>query len=225
MRLKFIVIGILLLNFWMASTTHAQEKGSEDSILVSIEKTAQKWSKEFTCFLNSFSGQEKNAKAVKETYVKHKHQKPQAKKTTKTKEVAVSQKEAKNKKYDHIIKEASHLNGVDPYLAKAVTSTESGFDPRAVSKKGAQGLMQLMPDTSKSLGVKNPFNPEENIHAGVKYLAENLKKFDGNISLALAAYNAGPTKVASLGKIPNNPETREFVRTVLARYKRYKNQG
>ncbi|MCF8055444.1 MAG: lytic transglycosylase domain-containing protein [Desulfocapsa sp.] len=124
--------------------------------------------------------------------------------------------------YDHYIRLVSRRYNVDPYLIKAVIKAESDFDCYALSKKGAQGLMQLMPATAKELKVRNPFSPQENIDGGTRYLRNMLDIFDGNVSLSLAAYNAGPTLVKRLQRIPKIPETVHYVGKVLGHYKRYR---
>ncbi len=126
--------------------------------------------------------------------------------------------------YDWMIKEAAKRFGVDSSLIKAVIKAESDFDCQAVSGKGAQGLMQLMPDTCSDMEVGDPFNPEENIFGGTRYLSLLLARFDNNESLALAAYNAGPEKVETYNGIPPYPETLTFVQKVLNYYQRYRSQ-
>ena len=125
------------------------------------------------------------------------------------------------KEYDNIILQASKRFGVEISLIKAVIKAESGFNHRAVSKKGAKGLMQLMPHTANHMEVENPFNPEENIFGGTRYLSLLLKRFKNNLRLALAAYNAGPEAVENYKGIPPYPETKTFVKRVLYYYDGY----
>ncbi len=113
--------------------------------------------------------------------------------------------------YDALIEENATVHGVSPHLVRAVIQQESGFNPRATSHKGAMGLMQLMPATAAELGVSDPYNPSENIRGGVAYLKGLLVKFQQNVELALAAYNAGPTAVTKYGAIPPYRETRNYV--------------
>ncbi len=117
--------------------------------------------------------------------------------------------------YSSVVTSAANANGLSRSLLSSVIRTESNFQPRAVSPKGALGLMQLMPATARSLAVRHPFDPSENVQAGAKYLKEMLGKF-GNVNLALAAYNAGPGAVALYGGVPPYPETRAY----LARIRR-----
>lgn len=119
---------------------------------------------------------------------------------------------------EKIVEEKSKLYGVDSRLIKEMIKEESNWNPNAVSPKGAIGVMQLMPSTAILLGVRNPFNPEENIDAGIRYMKYLLEKFNGNIALALAAYNAGPNLVESLGRIPNIVETQNYVKRISLRY-------
>jgi len=112
------------------------------------------------------------------------------------------------------IQEAATLHGLSPSLIRAVIQTESRFDPLAVSRVGAQGLMQLMPQTARHVGIENPFDPRENILGGTKYLSSLLDRFKGNTAKALAAYNAGPTVVARHRGLPPFRETQGYVRKI-----------
>ncbi|MBM3812885.1 MAG: lytic transglycosylase domain-containing protein [Acidimicrobiia bacterium] len=114
------------------------------------------------------------------------------------------------------IDRAAALGGLSADLLHAVIQKESSFQPCAVSSKGALGLMQLMPATAAGLGVRNPFDPIDNLYGGARYLGNLLGRYDGNLNLALGAYNAGPAKVDSYGGVPPYPETQNFVRGVLS---------
>jgi soluble lytic murein transglycosylase-like protein len=124
--------------------------------------------------------------------------------------------------YDPLIVHTGRQFSVDPDLIRAVIKAESNYNPQAVSPKGARGLMQLMPFTARELGVADPFDPAGNVEGGVRYLRSLLDTFDGNYALALAAYNAGPSRVLSKGDIPAIPETQSYVRQVLEHLRRLK---
>lgn len=124
-------------------------------------------------------------------------------------------------KYSSLIENAAFKHQLDRALIQAVIHAESGFNPHAVSPKGARGLMQLMPGTAKRFGVNNAFSPELNIRAGSQYLRTLLNRYRGRTDLALAAYNAGEGAVERHKGIPPYPETREYVRRVLQLKKRY----
>lgn len=117
---------------------------------------------------------------------------------------------------DRLIQGAASRHGVDPHLVRAVVTAESDFNPKCVSSAGAKGLMQLMPDTAKDMGVSNPFDPGQNIEGGTRYLAMMLKRFDGDEKKALAAYNWGPSNVERGGSLPGE------TRTYLQRVSRYR---
>lgn len=124
--------------------------------------------------------------------------------------------------YEAIIQEAAAEYDVDPALIRAVMQAESAFHPYAVSRAGAEGLMQLMPALADEMGVSDSFDPRENIRGGVRYLKQLLDRHNGNLDLALASYNAGPGNVARYGGVPPFRETRNYVKTIKALYKRSK---
>ncbi len=118
-----------------------------------------------------------------------------------------------------IIDSAAQSQKVDPKLLRAVIDQESGFHPCATSSRGAEGLMQLMPETASQFSVRDPFSPRENIDAGTKYLKQLLDRYNGDLPQALAAYNAGPARVDESGGIPDIPETRDYVESILRKLK------
>ena len=119
---------------------------------------------------------------------------------------------------DAAINKAASRHNVDPNLVRALVKVESNFNPNAISRKGAMGLMQLMPQTARSLNLKNPFDPQENIDAGVRHLKQLLQNYGGDVRLSLAAYNAGSGAVARSRGVPNFAETRNYVRRITNLY-------
>jgi len=136
-------------------------------------------------------------------------------------EMISKQKDAENR-YQLLILEAAYQYKVEPAIIKAIIMAESGFNPKAVSRVGARGLMQLMPRTARSLGVEDSFKPAHNIDAGVRYFKQLLDKFDGDIELALAGYNAGSFNVRKYGGIPPFKETKFYIHKVLRYYEVYR---
>jgi len=133
---------------------------------------------------------------------------------------SISKKEATN--YDELIREFAKKYNIDFALIKAMIRAESDFNPAAISKKGAKGLMQLMPETALRMNVSNVFNPRENIEGGVRYLKYLLSLFNNDLRLSLAAYNAGENIVSELRSIPPYRETVDYVQKVLNYYQSYK---
>jgi soluble lytic murein transglycosylase-like protein len=131
---------------------------------------------------------------------------------------AISSFERDRARYDTMIEEAARRYRLDPRLLKAVIQVESDFDHQAVSEDGAMGLMQLMPEKASELGVRDAFNPFENLDAGARYLSELLRKYDGDLTLALAAYNAGEEAVRTYGGVPPFAETRHYIEKVRGLY-------
>jgi hypothetical protein len=127
-------------------------------------------------------------------------------------------RQVRSDEIDTVIEEAASRHNVDPNLVRAIVKVESNFNPRAVSHKGAMGLMQLMPATARSLNVSNPFDPHQNVEAGVRHFRHLLNNFNGDVSLSLAAYNAGQGAVERNGGIPPYRETRNYVRQITDLY-------
>lgn len=126
------------------------------------------------------------------------------------------------RRYHPIIERAAREYDVDPALVKAIIMAESNYNPRAVSRRGARGLMQLMPRTAEALGVQDIFDPEHNINGGVRYFRKLLDRFDGDVELALAAYNAGSRKVRMYRGVPPFETTQRYIEKVFVYYEHYK---
>ncbi len=122
--------------------------------------------------------------------------------------------------YDKLIEKVARREGLDSDLLRAVVAAESNYDPHAISAKGAVGLMQLMPETVRRMGVTDPFHPAENLEAGARHLRRLIEKYEGQLALALSAYNAGENAVERYNGIPPFPETQDYVKKVLKAYRR-----
>jgi soluble lytic murein transglycosylase-like protein len=133
-------------------------------------------------------------------------------------------KRKKERLFHPIILQEAKRYKIDPCLVKAIIMAESGYNPKAISKRGAKGLMQLMPSTAEALGVEDIFNPKQNISGGIRYFKQLVKKFDGNVKLALAAYNAGSQKVRHYQGIPPYKSTQFYIEKVFKYYELYKDQ-
>jgi soluble lytic murein transglycosylase-like protein len=136
---------------------------------------------------------------------------------------SVSGRKAEHLYHMFILQTASHYQ-IDPALIKAIIMAESGYNTKAISKKGAKGLMQLMPRTAQSMGVEDIFNPHQNIAGGVQYFKQMVNRFNGDVKLALAAYNAGSRNVRNYNGVPPFKATRSYIKKVLKYYHIYKNQ-
>lgn len=145
------------------------------------------------------------------------YREPKTKSTAKNTDVR-SSGSFRNESFNSIAVQKAAKYNLDPELVKAVIKAESNWNPYAVSPKGARGLMQLMPSTASDLGVYNSFDPEENIDGGTRYLRYLIEKFNGDLSLAVAAYNAGPARVEKTKSIPAIPETVQYVKRVMSLY-------
>jgi len=130
----------------------------------------------------------------------------------------------KERLFHPIIVQVSRRHQVDPALVKAIIMAESGYNPKAISKSGAKGLMQLMPGTADALGVDDVFNPHQNISGGVRYFKQLMDQFDGDVKLALAAYNAGSKNVRQYKGVPPFKSTRYYIDNVFKYYRGYKNR-
>lgn len=136
---------------------------------------------------------------------------------------SVSGRKAEHLYHMFIIQTASH-HQIDPALIKAIIMAESGYNPRAISKRGAKGLMQLMPGTAQALGVEDIFNPRQNITGGVQYFKQMVNRFNGDVKLALAAYNAGSRNVRNYNGVPPFKATHSYIKKVFKYYQIYKDQ-
>jgi hypothetical protein len=133
---------------------------------------------------------------------------------------AAGNKTSPGTRYDPIIKKYAGEFRLDPSLVRSMIAKESGFNPQAISHKGAQGLMQLMPATAARVGVQDPFDPEDNIRGGMKHMRSLMDTFDNDLVLSLAAYNAGENLVQRIGRVPNYRETHDYIRSITKKYGR-----
>ncbi len=136
-------------------------------------------------------------------------------------EIDSNEDETEVDNYHRLIHHYARLYNIDPFLVKLIIQKESQFNPRAVSRSGAMGLMQLMPETARRLGVKEPFDPAQNIEGGIRFLRDLFVMFDGDLELVLAAYHAGPGIVKRLNRVPSIPETIAYVDYIISRYGGY----
>ncbi len=168
-------------------------------------------------FSNVGVGNAKKIKRIKAEPKEPQHSSPVSDSRT-SPEAPLPQESASPDYYDAIYN-ACARHGVDPALVHAIVKVESDFNPYALSRKGAMGLMQLMPQTAIDMNVRNIFNPHENVDGGVRYLRYLIDLYDGNLTLALAAYNAGESAIRKWGTVPPFPETQNYVQRVLTLYK------
>jgi soluble lytic murein transglycosylase-like protein len=139
-------------------------------------------------------------------------------------EASPAPQESKAGSYDAIIEKYANHYSLDASLIRSIIATESGFNPKAVSPKGARGLMQLMPATAERLGVNNSFDPEQNIRGGVKHFRSLMDNFNNDLTLSLAAYNAGENLVQRLGRVPEIKETQNYIQSVTSRLEKTKSE-
>ena len=196
-----------------------------ERVINRIEEIKKRFNYKKKVQYSSFENMYKNTIKKSESTNSRKNDEVEFKETFKVNSKGINETKIKNElassDKDKIIKEASKKYGLPEELIKAVIKQESNFNERAISKKGAMGLMQLMPETAKILNVSNPFDIEENVFGGTQYLRELIDLYNGNLNKALAAYNAGPKKVNN--SIPEIPETKNFIKNVIEYYKRFSN--
>jgi soluble lytic murein transglycosylase-like protein len=159
-----------------------------------------------------------------ERYIDPAHSDADWEPVTQTPVLPVVKKPSREDVFNPIILEAANRYRVEPAIIKAIIKAESRFNPKAVSKRGARGLMQLMPTTAKALGVDDSFNPEQNIHGGVKYYSQLLDQFNGDTTLALAAYNAGSRKVRKYKGVPPYRATKIYIQKVFEYHQEFKDE-
>ena len=192
-----------------ASATEVTKETSSTTESTATEgKTSQELLKDFQTVLNKYIDEQRVAKGLDPIYSTN----------TVDKAMSYTDKGGDVTSVGIAVPEASQTYGVDKDLLLAVASVESAFTPDAVSSSGAVGIMQLMPSTAEGLGVSNPYDAYQNIMGGANYIAQKLREYNGNVSLALAAYNAGSGNVAKYGGIPPFAETQNYVAWITERY-------
>lgn len=221
----YLYVASIASNTTSADTTSAKE-GINDSVTDGVSETGSAEStekskassdnltvlKDFQKVLNEYIDAQREAKGLAPLYSKAASFEGAMTESNTTYQAPVPDE------YKSIFAEAAETYGVDQKLLEIIAERESGFNPTATSSAGAMGIMQIMPSTAEALGVSNPYDARENIMGGANYIAQKIRQYDGDVSLALAAYNAGSGNVAKYGGIPPFTETQNYVSWIMSRY-------